>query len=112
MLTAAYISPLAISGVVAALSTGLLLSKLRPAWVMTFALCAFLAGTILVATLPPHQIYWAQIFVTILVAPFGMDMSFPSATIVISNSVDKEHQGVAASLVNTIVSESILEACE
>lgn len=36
-----------------------------------------------------------------------MDMSFPAATIVISNSVKKEHQGVAASLVNTIINYSI-----
>ena len=70
---------------------------------MVIALCAFLIGTILVATLPPHQIYWAQIFVTSIIAPFGMDMSFPSATLVVSNSVDKAHQGIAASLVNTIV---------
>ncbi len=71
---------------------------------MLIALCFFLIGECLVATLPPHQVYWAQIFVTTILAPWGMDMSFPSATIVVSNSVDKEHQGVAASLVNTIVS--------
>ena len=103
LLSTAYLSPVAISGMIAAVITGILLSKLRPAWVMTIALCMFLTGTILVATLPVHQIYWAQLFVTGLVAPFGMDMSFPSATLVVSNSVDKAHQGIAASLVNTIV---------
>ena len=36
-----------------------------------------------------------------------MDMSFPSATIVLSNAVKKEHQGIAASLVNTVVNYSI-----
>ena len=36
-----------------------------------------------------------------------MDMSFPAATIVLSNSVSKETQGIAASLVNTIVNYSI-----
>jgi len=35
------------------------------------------------------------------------DMSFPSATIVLSNSMPREHQGVAASLVNTLVNYSI-----
>lgn len=34
-------------------------------------------------------------------------MSFPSATIVLSNSMPREHQGVAASLVNTLVNYSI-----
>lgn len=71
---------------------------------MIIALCAFMTGSILIATLPVHQIYWAQIFVTTLVTPFGMDMSFPAATLVVSDSVEKSKQGVAASLVNTIVS--------
>ena len=34
-------------------------------------------------------------------------MSFPAATILLSNSVSKEHQGVAASLINTVVNYSI-----
>jgi len=36
-----------------------------------------------------------------------MDMSFPAATIVLSNAVSAETQGIAASLVNTIVNYSI-----
>ncbi|KAK4501238.1 hypothetical protein PRZ48_007045 [Zasmidium cellare] len=107
LLASAYLSPLTIAGIVAAVSTGLLLHKMKPAWVMIFAMAAFLTSSILVATLPPFQIYWAQIFVCTIIAPFGMDMSFPSATIVISDSVKKEHQGVAASLVNTVVNYSI-----
>lgn len=107
ILSAAYLTPVIISGTVAALSTGKLLAVLRPAWVMVLAMCAFLTGISLIATVPPHQIYWGQIFVCTLITPFGMDMSFPSATIVISDSVKKEHQGVAASLVNTIVNYSI-----
>jgi hypothetical protein len=34
-------------------------------------------------------------------------MSFPSATILLSNSMLPEHQGIAASLVNTVVNYSI-----
>lgn len=104
LLASAYLSPLAITGAFAAGLTGFLLGRLRPAWVMVFAMCAFLTGTILVATLPVHQIYWAQIFVCTLVCTFGMDMSFPSATIILSNSMEKAQQGVAASVVNTVVS--------
>lgn len=39
--------------------------------------------------------------------PWGMDMSFPSATIILSNAVSREHQGSAASLVNTVVNYSV-----
>lgn len=34
-------------------------------------------------------------------------MSFPAATIILSNSMHKEHQGIAASLVNTAINYSI-----
>lgn len=34
-------------------------------------------------------------------------MSFPAATILLSNSMHKDHQGLAASLVNTVVNYSI-----
>jgi MFS family permease len=36
-----------------------------------------------------------------------MDMSFPAATLILSNAVSREHQGVAASLINTVVNYSI-----
>ncbi|KAK5029974.1 multidrug-resistance type transporter aminotriazole resistance [Exophiala sideris] len=88
-------------------SFGLILSKLRPAVVMTIALTAFTVGQILIATAPVHQSYWAQTFVCTVIIPWGMDMSFPAATIILSNSVSKRHQGIAASLINTVVNYSI-----
>ena len=107
ILAAAMTVPLAISGGCAAICTGILLGKLRPCWIMVIALCCFLTGNILVGTAPVGQIYWAQLLVATIVTPWGMDMSFPAATIVLSNAVDKSHQGIAASLVNTVVNYSI-----
>jgi MFS family permease len=107
LLGSAYISPVAVSGALASLATGWLLGKLRPAWIMLFALTAFTVGTILIMTRPLGQIYWAQGFLCAVVIPWGMDMSFPAATLILSNAVKKEHQGIAASLVNTIVNYSI-----
>lgn len=107
LLATAYTCPVAISGCIAAVTTGLLLSKLGPAMVMLMALLAFTVGSIIMATTPVHQIYWGQLFVCVVVIPWGMDMSFPAATIILSNSVHKKHQGIAASLVNTVVNYSI-----
>ena len=107
LLTATWIIPVAISGAIASVTTGFLLGRLRPAWVMTIALTAFTVGTILIATAPVHQSYWAQSFVCTIVIPWGMDMSFPAATLILSDAVAKEHQGIAASLVNTVVNYSI-----
>jgi len=107
LLASAYLAPVVICGVVAALTTGFLLSYVRPPWVMMMAMIAFMTGSVLMVTAPVHQTYWAQIFVTTIVAPFGMDMSFPAATLILSNAVSREHQGVAASLINTVVNYSI-----
>lgn len=107
LLAAAWVAPVAISGACASVGTGLLLSVLRPAWIMTIALTVFLIGSVILATTPPDQVYWAQLFVISVVMPWGMDMSFPAGTIILSNAVKKEDQGVAASLINTIVNYSI-----
>lgn len=36
-----------------------------------------------------------------------MDMSFPAGTIILSNAVPRRHQGIAGSLINTVVNYSI-----
>lgn len=105
--SAAWAIPLIPSGIAAALTTGRLLSVVRPGWVMICSMLAFLTGAILIATAPPDQVYWAQVFVSTLIIAWGMDMSFPAATVILSDAVPREHQGVGASLVNTVVNYSI-----
>ncbi|OIW33099.1 major facilitator superfamily transporter [Coniochaeta ligniaria NRRL 30616] len=109
LLAVAWFCPVAVFGAIAAVLTGYLLGPARfsPAVVMTMALAAFTVGIVVVATMPVRQTYWAQLFVCLIIMPFGMDMSFPAATIILSNAVKKEHQGIAASLVNTVVNYSI-----
>lgn len=101
LLTSAYFVPAAISGAVAAIITGLLLRVLHPAWVMTLSLTSFTIAPLLVATAPVNQTYWAQTFVSMIFITWGIDMSFPAATIIMSNEVKPEHQGIAASLIMT-----------
>lgn len=107
LVTSGQFTPVAISGLCAALSTGLFLTNFRTSTVMLFAMTFFLVGGIIFATLPVHQTYWAQTFVGIIVLPWGMDMSFPAGTIILSRAMPPEHQGLAASLVNTFVNYSI-----
>ncbi|KAL3424697.1 Drug resistance protein [Phlyctema vagabunda] len=107
LLGSAMLAPTAISGLTASIVCGYLLGVLGPPRIMLLSMTAFCLGNILLATAPVHQIYWAQTFVSILITPWGMDMSFPSATIVLSNSMRREDQGVAASLINTVVNYSI-----
>ncbi|KAK8221161.1 major facilitator superfamily domain-containing protein [Phyllosticta capitalensis] len=107
LLAAAWKSPVVPIGVVATIAAGYLTGRLHPATLMIAAELFLLVSAILVVTSPPKQTYWAQIFPCFLMAPFGLDLSFPAATLMMSNSVSKEHQGVAASLVNTVVNYSI-----
>lgn len=107
LLGSAYFVPAVVSGATAAVVVGLLLHRIGPPLVMTGALVAFTAGSILMATCPVDQTYWAQMFASFLITPWGMDMSFPAATLILSNAVAREHQGIAASLVNTVVNYSI-----
>lgn len=108
VLAATWLLPVLVTGVVASVVTGVLLGPagLRPATVMAIALVFFTAGMVIFATVPVHQIYWAQTFVSTAILPFGMDMSFPAATLILSNAVKREHQGIAASLVSTVVNYS------
>ncbi|KAK8097322.1 Bcamf1 [Apiospora kogelbergensis] len=81
-----------------------------PHWIMVISMCAFAAGSLFMATAPVGQTYWANTFLSALIMPFGMDMSNPAASLLLSNSVAKEHQGIAASLVVTVVNYSISTA--
>ncbi|TVY81369.1 Drug resistance protein, partial [Lachnellula suecica] len=107
LLATAQFSPVAITGFLASGATGIILGKVPASVVMGIALSAFCISNILLATTPVDQTYWAQFFVSVLIMPFGMDMSFPAATLLLSNAMPREHQGGAASLVMTIVNYSI-----
>ncbi|KAL7789945.1 MFS general substrate transporter [Trichoderma ceciliae] len=96
-----------IMGVIAGLTTAFLLSRVSPSVIMFMAMSGFLISSSLLATIPVDQTYWAQAFVMTLIYPFGMDMSFPAGTILLSNAMPREHQGLAASLIATTINYSI-----
>ncbi|GAB7365825.1 hypothetical protein MBLNU230_g7157t1 [Neophaeotheca triangularis] len=99
--------PGALSGIAAAICTAWMLRSMTPAWLMVLACFAFLAGCLLLATAPVKQSYWHNIFWSFIIEAWGMDISFPASATILSNSVPREHQGVSASVVNTVVNYSI-----
>lgn len=68
----AYFVPVAISGLCAAPATGKLLSLISPGFVMLISMTAFAAGTAVLATSPIDRIYWAGIFISCIIMPWGM----------------------------------------
>ncbi|KAI0476848.1 major facilitator superfamily transporter [Xylaria cf. heliscus] len=106
LLATAWHSPIFVSGIAAALTTGLIIHRVGPAVVMALALLAFTIGITLIATAPVGQSYWLQTFFCNTIITWGMDLSFPAATLMLSDLVAREHQGIAASLVTTVVNYS------
>lgn len=107
MLVAAQFVPTTITGALAALVVALFLIKAGPGYIMIAAMFAFMLGNLFFSIAPVNQTYWGLSFVAIAITPFGMDMSFPAANVIISDFVPASKQGNAASLVNTILNFSI-----
>ncbi|PYH99817.1 MFS general substrate transporter [Aspergillus ellipticus CBS 707.79] len=101
---AAQLSPVPPAGIAASILTSNLLTRgVKPPVILAFSLIWFCVGNIILATMPVHQTYWRNVFWAYLLSPFGMDMSFPAGTIMLSNLVPVEGQGIAASLIATVV---------
>jgi len=107
ILATAMLSPVVPVGIAFALSTNTLIKKFHVSRVMLMAMLFFCFGIIFLSVAPPGQTYWGLTFLSILVTPGGMNLSFPAGTILLSNAMPREHQGKAASLVGTIVNYSI-----
>ena len=104
---AAWFIPVIPSGLVSALTVGKLLGKVSASWIMVVGQVAYLVGSILAATRPPHSIYWTYYFFSVLIITVGMDTSFPAATIIFSNAMPQQYQGMGASIVMTVINYSI-----
>lgn len=69
---AAEMCPAAISGAIAVVVTGLLISRMSSGSIMTIAMVAFCVGITLVATNPADRTYWAQLFLSPIITSWGM----------------------------------------
>lgn len=106
---ALHVVPIVPVALVASILTAWMMRKCRPAWTLFWALVAFTLGPLLLAVDSniERTSYWTWTFISLLVMPFGMDMSFPSATLIMSNFFPLHMQGVAGSLISTTVNYSI-----
>lgn len=107
LLTTAMMSPVILSGLAATITVSILYDRVPGHYLLTASMVFFCIGNILIATVPVDQTYWAQVFVSTLLTPFGMDISFPAASLIVSNIIPTHQQGAAASMVNTVINWSI-----
>jgi MFS family permease len=107
LLTTAMLSPVILSGLTATLTVSQLYGRVPAHFLLMAAMAFFCIANILIGTMPANQTYWGQAFVSTLMAPFGMDISFPAASLVVSNTMPIHQQGVAASMVSTAINWSV-----
>ncbi|CAF2677404.1 unnamed protein product [Rotaria sp. Silwood2] len=107
LLTTVMLTPLVIFGVIATITVSQLYGRVPAHHLLMASMIFFCIGNILIATAPVNQTYWTQVFIATILTPFGMDISFPAASLVISNRMPMHQQGVAASMLNTAINWSI-----
>lgn len=97
--------PAGVAGVIAAFSSAQILGRTSPAFLMLLSLLAFCLGSCLAGTAPVDVEVLP--YISSCIMPFGMDMSFPAASIILSDLLPPHQQGTASSIVNTVVNYSI-----
>lgn len=95
-----------IFGTIAAFVVALTIHRVGPAFLLTCAMVAFTVGSVMLSCVPVEQSYWRMNLGMQILLSFGMDLSFPAASIILSDFLPMQYQGMAGSLVNTIVNYS------
>ena len=97
----------AIFGIVAALVVGFTIKKATASIILFVSMIAFTVGSAMLSVTPVHQTYFRMNLGTMIILSFGMDMSFPAASIILSDFLPMQYQGMAGSLANTMVNYSM-----
>ncbi|KAF4420174.1 putative MFS-type transporter [Colletotrichum fructicola] len=104
LLNAATYAPLAVGGAGAALLSAKVVRHLAAQYILAIGSTATLVSLLLVATMPVQQTYWAQAFPAILLGSLGPDFVFTASQLIASGTVRRDQQGLAGSLIGTILS--------
>lgn len=79
-----------------------LLPRVEARLVMGIGVGVVLGSSLLLATMPMKQTYWAQVFPAMLLGGCCPDFVYLAAQVIASNSVKRKHLGIASSLVGTL----------
>ncbi|KAK1926475.1 MFS transporter [Papiliotrema laurentii] len=107
---AAQMAPCGPTGALAALIIPSLITRVPGHLIFLASMIAFLIGNVMMSVAPPHITYWAVQFPSLLIVIFGpgtLDMSFSTGQLIVSNSVPREFQGIAAGIVSMITNYSM-----
>ncbi|CAD6588673.1 MAG: hypothetical protein ASARMPREDX12_003407 [Alectoria sarmentosa] len=96
------LTPIAICAATAAFIAAWLIPRMAAQWILAIGALAVLASQVILATMPAQQSYWPSIFPATVIQSFCPDFIFTAAAIIASNSVKRDEQGIAGSLIGTL----------
>lgn len=100
--TGIHFVPSGISALIAVVLAAYLLPRVAAQWIMASGIAVVFAASLLLATMPVEQTYWAQVFPAMLICGFCPDFVYVAAQSIASNSVGRKYQGIAGSLIGTL----------
>lgn len=100
-------TPFLVLGVIASLFVSYVISHTKPSYIICFATICFMIGDLMLAVTPIKQSFFRLTFGQMFILCWGMDMSFPAASIILSDILPNHHQGMAGSLVSTMINYSV-----
>ena len=74
---------------------------------LVFGMCTFVLASILLATAPVDQVYWANVFVATLLIPLGMETTVPAATAILEHTMPEGEKEGSPWMVMTVVNYGI-----
>ena len=95
-------TPFLICAISAASLAAWLVPRLAAQWILAIGTVTILASNALMATVPLHQTYWAQVFPSVVLFAFCPDFVYTAGQIIASNSVRRHQQGIAGSIIGTL----------
>ncbi|KAJ6086446.1 hypothetical protein N7467_005360 [Penicillium canescens] len=95
-------TPFVVCATGAACLAAWMIPRMAAQWILAIGTITILVSNALMATVPLHQTYWAQIFPSVVLFSFCPDFVYTAAQIIASNSVRRNQQGIAGSVIGTL----------
>ncbi|KAJ5431671.1 Major facilitator superfamily domain general substrate transporter [Penicillium cf. griseofulvum] len=95
-------TPFVICATGAACLAAWMIPRMAAQWILAIGTVTILISNVLMATVPIHQSYWAQIFPSVILFSFCPDFVYTAGQIIASNSVRRNQQGIAGSVIGTL----------
>ncbi|KAL7620133.1 hypothetical protein AAE478_009126 [Parahypoxylon ruwenzoriense] len=96
-------TPFGLGGAAATFLAACLVPRVSAQWILAMGTTCMLTASILIATMPEQQSYWYQVFPSTVMASLSPDLVYTAAQIIASNSVSRSQQGIAGSLIGSLL---------